>query len=813
VKDKKGKMLIFRPVLFALALAAGCAAGTQPVPMNTQLPYVIANPGKPAAALRTFHGEYFEMLGPEQTTHYSEVFWESQPLLLPLDIRRRFNTSVMAVTGMEVDIVRTTTTAEGASTTESASCKELYNHHYSGWMYGRLARMEDPQTGSDDNPFMPSLSHTMGPHGRPLPSFTLDAEAAAIDYPNVQGFSEGNGNEHRASFKGYARGFAQLIYAPTTWANNPMVINTNKNLTPTDPEIDPGPIDHTLVPAHSLAPKDSTYSGIIECPCTTRKIKILDGYEVLSSGSETCGSNVIATPAECKSAAAAAGLAPMVNDRVQLVNSQTSAPSGCFGLYDEARQGWTIAFNKARGAQTKCGGSSESRDTVGGATTALGGATINIVLSRKDSVATITVRVPSNHTWFAIGFNASAMKDMPYTIVVNASGGVEERLLGNHAAGSVLSVQSVTAVSTHNNATDGTRTVVIKRPLQGATSHHYSFDLDALYALPLIHAYGTSSPTISYHDTNRVSFLLEFAAVASDGSDSDGICICRDPSSNAGSIDNERFNPSVCAPFPTGELLTTHNAICNISEYEGGLYCCHHGSILLDADQDVPKSTDTWRFKYRFYFEEYQTDRNGDKNHGGSHQNLFRTWWSTEATNNEYDVPQSTANCLDKDTPSEKCVHKIRTQFRGRDILSGPAQCMVSGDPAACANVTLIEERDGGFFHLMYAAAHCHTPACQSLELWNDDTGELICRNAPTYGNGTDPHNELSYVVAIPPCLWGTQEEGLLTPPRLHLDTNLSSVKRANNTHGHWGVMALWQMRAAYAGGNPWKKSGQGART
>ena len=27
----------------------------------------------------------------------------------------------------------------------------------------------------------------------------------------------------------------------------------------------------------------------------------------------------------------------------------------------------------------------------------------------------------------------------------------------------------------------------------------------------------------------------------------------------------------------------------------------------------------------------------------------------------------------------------------------------------------------------MYAAAHCHTPACMSLELWNDDTNELIC--------------------------------------------------------------------------------------
>mgnify|MGYP001280017333 CR=1 FL=1 len=64
---------------------------------------------------------------------------------------------------------------------------------------------------------------------------------------------------------------------------------------------------------------------------------------------------------------------------------------------------------------------------------------------------------------------------------------------------------------------------------------------------------------------------------------------------------------------------------------------------------------------------------------------------------------------------------------------------MVSGDDAACGNITLIQERDGGKFQLMYAAAHCHTPACISLELWNDDTNELsqqvqnVFDNKPEY--------------------------------------------------------------------------------
>jgi len=50
--------------------------------------------------------------------------------------------------------------------------------------------------------------------------------------------------------------------------------------------------------------------------------------------------------------------------------------------------------------------------------------------------------------------------------------------------------------------------------------------------------------------------------------------------------------------------------------------------------------------------------------------------------------------------------------------------------------------------------------------------------------------------VDIPPCVWGS-DQGLLPPPLLSLDSNLTTIKRSNNASGHWGVMALWQMRAA----------------
>ena len=50
------------------------------------------------------------------------------------------------------------------------------------------------------------------------------------------------------------------------------------------------------------------------------------------------------------------------------------------------------------------------------------------------------------------------------------------------------------------------------------------------------------------------------------------------------------------------------------------------------------------------------------------------------------------------------------------------------------------------------------------------------------------------------PCVMvPTQEEGLRSPPLIHLDSNLSTVKRANSTNAHWGVMALWQSRGVYS--------------
>ena len=47
-----------------------------------------------------------------------------------------------------------------------------------------------------------------------------------------------------------------------------------------------------------------------------------------------------------------------------------------------------------------------------------------------------------------------------------------------------------------------------------------------------------------------------------------------------------------------------------------------------------------------------------------------------------------------------------------------------------------------------------------SMELWDSDTGELVCRNDALYGTGSSRvADEKAYVVGIPPCLWGSKEE------------------------------------------------------
>lgn len=806
----------------------------------------------------------FEFDGPPIRTRYSEVFWTSQQTALPPAIVARFaGGRVMAITGYEVDILRTQ--PDGRNT--SVTCYDHYNHHYSAFMHGADVRpLSDAELAAAPVAGRPPAAA----HGRPLPVFvsaqacnfagvwlnaavdiavnvtqapgsdhfsaacigdrgwkhangtvspptatqpqgsaTLDdgtsvalgvfstAPAAgapscslvsfsdhnvwcrqpycgsappgpppAVAFPSVQAFSEGNGNEYRRSFRGYSAGFAQLIQSPATWINMPMMINT-RNPDPTSSALVGGPL-----PRNSLAPPNASYSGLLECPCTTRKPKVFDGYESRPVGS--CPA-AVGTAVECVAAAKAAGLLPVAST----VNStRADLPPGCSAVLGNA--GWAVTFNADLQSVETCGGSHPTDPQhVAGRSDSM--VAVAVYINAANDTVTVMLRGPAA-VWFGVGLNASGMSDQPYAIIVaGGNGSVSERRLGIHAQGTLL-IPSLRVVS--NIVNGAMRTVVVQRPLVGATPSHYTF-LCTPQRLPFIEAVG-STPALGYHKTRQSAILTVTTSAAP-------TCVCRDPTATGGTIDGVRFSRD-CAPFPTSTVRRDNNSICTLRTYGGGLACCAHGSLLLDADQAIPGVADTFFFRYRFYFEDYSQAVAGAATEGVASagiapptvRNAFRLWWGTEAHNTEYDVPKCTAGTLPAD-----CVHVISSNFTGADLFG---QCMSTG--AACGDTKRVAA-DGGF-QLVYAAAHCHAPACQSLELWNTDTGALICRNAAMYGNGTAAQDESSFAVGIPPCLWGSAAEGLPSPPILQLDTRLYSVKRVNNTNGHWGVMALWQMRGAY---------------
>eukprot|EP00051_Salpingoeca_urceolata_P017198 m.232662 g.232662 ORF g.232662 m.232662 type:complete len:760 (+) comp18886_c7_seq3:142-2421(+) len=748
---------LWRVVLMVLVMAAVVASveaapDYPPSPMNKGA-YLIANPAPGAPAARNFRGEYFELYGGPASTRYSEVFWRPQKTPLPSHIVERFNGSVMALTGVEVDIVR-----RGPQGDESVSSFEEYNHHWTASLVGTgntFLGVDETTVGGSDGHV--KLNWHIGRPGTP-------------QAPTLQMLSEGNGNEHRLSFKSFPTGYAQLIDSPTMFISNPMIINTNKRLTD---DTSPGPIANkpSLLPKNSLAPPNASYSGILECPCTDRKVKVSDGYKTVGAG--TCGArtSTVGTVDECQSAATVAGLMPLFAGAVKTVSS-TSLPPGCSG--SPAGGSWRLVFNTNTQSSVPCAGKPDPK-AVSTSVSVASKTNIEVSISRDPvaDVVTITLSATVSNVWFGAAFNATTMAEQPYAIIVDGSGMVSERKLADHAPGTALE-PSLRVIN--NTYTNGRRTVVVQRTLAGKTASHYSFK-PATQALPFISAVG-NTPTLAVHKVTG-SGTLTFAQPGQ------RICVCRDPEGNSGTIDGFRWrNP--CAPFPVSDLEPKNNAICNFSAYEGGLYCCHDKSILLDSDQTIPEPTDTYQLKYRFYFEDYTNQKN-----------LFRLWWSTEAYDNEYDVPKSPADCNDPSTPPEDCVYTITSHFSGADMFSRSA-CMAPVSTGSCGDVGRVRSQDNGYFRLVYAAAHCHAPACMSLELWDTDANKLVCRNTPIYGNSTtQPLNELDYIVGIPPCLWG-EDKGLSPTPVLHLDQNFTMIKHVNSTNGHWGVMALFQMRGTY---------------
>ena len=623
-----------------------------------------------------------------------------------------------------------------------------YNHHFEAYLKGSMSEMRRTT---------PEEAHKTG-HSYGQKVWQLFMKEDAVDstpnssIPVGQWFSEGNGGEYRKSYHGYPKGMAQLIESPVSFQIEPMQIDTrNRDYNGTDFRAGP-------LPKASAAPPNASYSGLLECPCADRIPKNISvSFSTINAGS--CKTEVHNSE-ECFDAARKIGV-PNVQNFTTIKSS--SFPTGCSFIEYENNTAF-VYYNTIEESSNHCGGGSISS---GSLTSAKSKVSVKLELDASHDTATITLSGPSGK-WYSVAFDAPsfAMSDLPYTVVVDGNGNIAERKLGNHNPGTVLK-QMIKTVS--DSVADGVRTVVMQRSLKGATADHYTFD-PTKSSIPLIFASGTGS-AYAYHGPTRSGDTLNLASLGSP------TCVCYE--GVKGSINGIPFSKN-CLPEPKGDLLAEKNPTCFVDTYEGGLACCHHEVVLLDKEQVQPKEEMTYHMKFRFWFQEYS-----EENEKASHQNLIRVYWQTEALAGEYDVLK-----CDESSPSEDCVFTIHSNFTVRDMMS---DCDVRKNPGCWGDVSKYTG-----IELSYAAGHCHAPSCLLMELWNADTNELLCRHDPVYGKSHEIFDELGYL-AIPPCLFGPEDQGLVPPTYLSYDTNLYSIKKNINTAAHLGEMASWQMRGVLA--------------
>lgn len=759
-----------------VACAAWAVLGSDPTPDNMNGDYILSETPNAHDTQKLFPTHFkdyprpvesFELYSPPIVSLYSQVFWKGlDPVDLPEEIVKKYDGKGMAVVGFEMDQVRRTPDGD-----VSVPITVAYNHHFESQMTGAKSRMEKITFDGPDDPRI--AKYSMG-HGIPSHKehWVVKDLAPGNSIPTSQAFGGANGGEYRKSFHGYAPGYAQVIESPRQFHITPMQIDTwnrdKMNLTYPSKMVS-GP-----VPRSTLAPidgPDALYSGLLECPLTTRVRKVIQGgYSVRLSGN--CDTS-IETSSECFAAAASTLGAGVQSKNVfnNTAGSDASMPPGCSATVDETDpNNVNVFFNTISSSDgaSECGGGA---GMVAGATESL--VNVSIGIDSVHDTVTITLSGPKD-VWFGVGFNASAMKDAPWAIIVEGTGNVTERKLQDQNPGKQLA-PSVKVVSSKTEGS--TRTVVLTRALKGASSDYYTFDPNVDVSLPFINAVG-NGPTLAYHKDKTPSGISLLPITGAPGA-----CVCAEKPAPFGegkgqlvyvptSQPGEAGSGSVgfgnkCAPQPRSDLLKMKNPTCDVRSYVGGQTACHHMWSLLDADQDIPWPNQplNYSLKFRFYVQEYNETY---------HQNLKRTTWGI-ASPVEFDVP--------------KCEEGVMGCSRGDD---GTWVHTITGTYTG-----------GG--KLAAAHFHCHAPTClsvqmyrcnKSVEVCNATTGELLCREDPVYG-GTGKidqpkFDEPGYILQ-PPCLWGSSEFGLEEP----VDTTgytLHSVKTSNATYGHHGEMAWQQM-------------------
>ena len=499
-------------------------------------------------------------------------------------------------------------------------------------------------------------------------------------------------------------------------------------------------------------------------PCTDRIIKtIKETYATKGSG--VCPSEVN-TAESCFKASSFLGFAPTSVRNIS-INSAT-LPSGCF--LESSNGTVSITFNSYRkGGTPTCGPKANSPIKLSG--TASQYVTFSVALDLSKAIneqVTLTLAGPAD-VWFGVGLGAEVMKDAPNAIIVDGNGTVYEQKLADQSPGTLMPL-SIKVAS--NTVTSNIRTVVVTRGLKGMTSGHYSFD-PTKSSVSIINAIGRGKH-LQYHQA-RGALVVNLLAVDAP------TCVC---SSGIEGYISSDMNPSParfskgCAGEPTSDLVALHNPTCTIDQYAGGLRCCTSGNILLDKHQNPWEDNKlVYYMKFRFWYQDFVP---ATASKPASHQNLVRFFHETEVGAGEYDVVKAPPGTAPEDT-----IYTITAHFQ---LKSAVQECNPRTSPHCSGDMT-------AGLNMVYMSCHCHAPACISCELYNADTGELLCSQIPTYGksptaSAENPYDEQGYI-AVPPCLFGNSSEGLVSVSCPLSDGHSACRPRDGTYLGIWGASSL----------------------
>ena len=221
--------------------------------------------------------------------------------------------------------------------------------------------------------------------------------------------------------------------------------------------------------------------------------------------------------------------------------------------------------------------------------------------------------------------------------------------------------------------------------------------------------------------------------------------------------------------------------------------------LLLSRSPPPPAPRSLVGRKFRFWFQEYKpAPAAGAK---ASHFDLPRYYQQTEGNAGEYDIPPAFRRPSDPPIPGyPHWPASTKGNLHPTPGTTCTGDCPDGPDCECVHTITYHWKWEG--LALIYAGGHCHAPSCISIELYKNHSAtgqlELLCHQGALYGQGNVSHDRFDEegYVALPPCLWGSKEEGLLPPVYLEPGTQLYAVKKNRNTHaGHYGEMASWQCR------------------